>query len=496
MMLYRYYWQITELVTNYVPNLLGAFLFLIIGWFVALILSALVGGLVSKTPLNKWLADSLGDNQHVGPIENKLKSIVYYTVLVFVLVGFFQTLGLTVITEPLNNLLNEIFTYAPRILAGCGLLLLAWIVANLIKVVITKAFSATNIEARLSRQIGWDEKDVPISKTVADTGYWLTLLFFLPAVLTAFALEGMLEPVNVLVSKVVGFIPNIFSAGVLLTIGWFIARIIQQVTTNLLKTVGIDKFAESTGIAKALGTHPLTHVIGTTVYIIIIVPVIISALDALAIDAVVQPAKHVLNLILGAVPYVLGGVLILFIGYVLGRIVSSVVNNVLTGLGFNNVLEWVGLTKGAIEGQRSPSAIVGYTAMIAILYFSLLEAFELMGFSTLTGLLQQFLIVVGQILMGLVILGIGLFLSNFAAKAIQESQVQQATLLAVATRWSIVLLSGAMSLRQMGLANEIINLAFGILLGAIGIAMALAFGFGGRDLAGRLLNEWVDTVKK
>src|SRR3954469_1668943 len=68
-------------------------------------------------------------------------------------------------------------------------------------------------------------------------------------------------------------------------------------------------------------------------------------------------------------------------------------------------------------------------------------------------------------------------------------------LLALVTRVAILLLAGAMALRQMGIANEIVNLAFGLLLGAVAVASAIAFGFGGREVAGRELEHWVDEVK-
>jgi hypothetical protein len=55
---------------------------------------------------------------------------------------------------------------------------------------------------------------------------------------------------------------------------------------------------------------------------------------------------------------------------------------------------------------------------------------------------------------------------------------------------AILVLAGAMALRQMEIANEIVNLAFGLLLGAVAVAVALAFGLGGRESASRLIEEW------
>jgi hypothetical protein len=63
--------------------------------------------------------------------------------------------------------------------------------------------------------------------------------------------------------------------------------------------------------------------------------------------------------------------------------------------------------------------------------------------------------------------------------------MSQMKILAQAARISILAFAGAMALRQMGLANEIITLAFGLLLGAIAVAVALSFGLGGKEIAAR-----------
>jgi hypothetical protein len=127
--------------------------------------------------------------------------------------------------------------------------------------------------------------------------------------------------------------------------------------------------------------------------------------------------------------------------------------------------------------------------------FASVEAARLLGFGALADLLAQFIQLGGQIILGLIVFGIGLYLANLAANMIESSGATNARLLAWAARVAILVLSGAMALRQMGIANEIVNLAFGLLLGAIAVAAALAFGFGGRDIAGRELEQWVQRLK-
>ena len=86
----------------------------------------------------------------------------------------------------------------------------------------------------------------------------------------------------------------------------------------------------------------------------------------------------------------------------------------------------------------------------------------MLGLGALSNLITRFLILGGQVVLGLVNFGIGLYLAKVAEIAVRASSIQQADVLAMATRVAIIVLAGAMELCQMGLANEIINLTFGL----------------------------------
>ena len=123
------------------------------------------------------------------------------------------------------------------------------------------------------------------------------------------------------------------------------------------------------------------------------------------------------------------------------------------------------------------------------------KAASLLGFGTLSDLIGEFLELGGHILLGLAIVALGLYLANWAARAIQGSQVQQNRLLGEIARIAILILAGAMGLRQMGLANEIIETGFTLTLGALAVAFAIAFGLGGREEAGKQVKEWRDKLR-
>jgi len=106
------------------------------------------------------------------------------------------------------------------------------------------------------------------------------------------------------------------------------------------------------------------------------------------------------------------------------------------------------------------------------------------------------LVIFGQILVGLAIFAVGLYFANLAYNLIASSGTPQSKILGQTAKISILVLVSALALRQIGIAPDIINLAFGLLLGAISVAIAIAFGLGGRDVASEQLREWLAKFKR
>ncbi len=491
--------EIISLIGAYVPNLLGALLILIIGWLIALIISAILRKVLHRIELNRRLASWTSEKKAEGEIdlEKGIAKGVFYLLMLFILVAFFQALGVTLITEPLNSLLNTVFAFAPKIIGAGVLLLVAWVIASVLRLIVSRTLTAANVDERLGSSAGsTEQKAINLTKPLSDAVYWLVFLLFLPAVFSTLEMQGLLEPVQGMFNKILDFVPNILTAAIILLVGWFVARIVRQVVTNLLAVAGIDKLSEKVGLSSILGTQQLSGVIGIVLFALIIIPVAIAALNTLALEAVTQPASKMLNMILTALPNIFAAIFIISITYVIGRIVCSFIVNLLTGIGFNSILVKLGLQQNEpAEGKRTPSEMIGYLVLLSIMFFSVLEAARLLGFESLSSLVNQFMVFASHILVGLIIFAVGLFLANLASKTIRASGTAQAQFLAGASRIIILVLAGAIALRQMGLANEIINLAFGLLLGAIAIATSIAFGIGGRDMASRKLEEWSKASK-
>ncbi len=489
--------QIIQSLESFSPKFFGALIILVVGWIVALIVSSIVSKALRRTALDEKIARMAVGEEKAKSIDSNrwISRIIYYVLLFFVLVAFFQYLGLTLVAQPLNELLTVVFSYIPKLFAALVIALIAWIVAVVLRKIVLKVLQTARVDESVGSKAGLEEKEVPLSLTIAEIVYYLVLLLFLPMVLNALALGGLLEPLQLMISKILVFLPNLFAAALILLIGWFIARILQKIVTGLLVALGAERLSEKVGLSKVLGKQGLSGSIGLVVYILILIPVLLAALQALALEAVTMPVSNMLNQILGALPALFGAALVLFIAYVLGRVIAELAANLLNAIGFDSVLVWLGLVKEPVEGAKKPSQMVGYIVLVAIMLFALIEAAQILNFTLLADLIYEFTIFAGHVLMGLIILAIGIYLANLAYNTVMSSGTPQAKMLAEAARISIVVFAGAMALRQMGLANEIINLAFGLLLGALAVAVALAFGLGGKEIAARQIEKWLESMK-
>ncbi len=490
--------QLTQVMGSQIPNIVGATAILVLGWIVAQVIASTTRTLIRHSTLDRRVAEALypGDATKAVEIQKWIGRGVFYLLMILVLIAVLETLQLSQVNEPLNRLLTEIFEFLPRLASGLVLFGVAWVIATVLRAGIRNGLKAAQFDKRFQDQTELEtDESRPLSHVIGETVYWLILLLFLPAILGALAVQGLLEPVKDMTDTFLGFIPNLFAAGIIFLIGYFVARIVQRIAENILAAAGVDRLSERVGLANLLGTQPISKILGLIVYVLIFIPVLIGALNALQLAAITQPASNMLDTMLGILPYLFGATLILTVAFVVGRVVAGLASNVLAGLGFNNVLVRIGISEQPATGDKTPSEAVGSLIIAAILLFASIEAAELLGLQLLAGLVADLTVFGGHLLVGLVVFAIGLYLANLAGKAIQASSIPQASLVAKSARAGVIILAGAMALRQMGLADEIINLAFGLTLGALAVAFALAFGLGGREIAGEELKEWRRQLK-
>ncbi|HWQ88606.1 MAG TPA: mechanosensitive ion channel, partial [Desulfitobacteriaceae bacterium] len=416
---------------------------------------------------------------------------IYYLLMIFVLIAVFQVLGLSIITQPLNSLLNVTFAYLPQLLGAAILLLIAWAIATLLKQAVLTFFSKTNIDEKIEEQVEGGREKVKLGATIAELLYWLVFILFLPAILSALSLNGLLLPIQNMVNIVLGFIPNLFAAAVVLLIGWFVAKLCKNIFTNFLKALKVDNFGQKSGLTVEDGNKSLSEILGMVIYIIILIPVIISALNILGLEGIAKPATDMLSEIFIFAPVLVSAFFIVAFAYFIGKMIGELTTSLLSKIGFDRVLSLIGFS----ESKINLSQLAGKLVVILIVLVASLEAANILGFSKLSDLVEQFIILAGNVLVGVIIVGAGLYIANLVADLIKKSGTKNAGILAMVARTGILVLTIAMGLSQMGLASNIITWAFIFLAGSLAVSFAIAFGFGGRDLAAKKLAELDDKMK-
>ena len=489
--------QLTTLLSEDMLNLLAGLGILLIGWIIARIGKALVFRLMKRINLDERLAGAAAEGEEPAKLnlEKWVSAAAFYLIMLFVLVAFFQAVKLPAVATPLNAMLEQIALAAPQLIGALLILLVAWVSATVVRFVILRTMKITKLDERLAAHADIDEPDVNISESLGHGVFWLVLLLFLPAVLNSLGMQGLVEPVTGVVDAILGAIPSIFAAALSLLVGWLIARIVRQIVVNLLATTTIDQFGERIGVSGETQPRPLSIIIGTVVYILILIPAVIAALTALGVEAISTPAISMLTVVLNGIPIFFGAVLVLVVAYYAGKLISNLVSNLLTGIGFDKVPEVLGLSVTPREDQRSLSEVAGIVALVAVLLLAGIEAANMIGFAFFAEILATFMAFGGQILLALVIFAVGLYLANLARNLILAAGGDNPTLVAGLVRIAILVFVAAMALQQVGVTGEIVNITFGVMLGAIGIAIALAFGLGSRETAGRFVEGWAKKLE-
>lgn len=510
-----------------VPSLISAVLILVIGWIVAVVAAWIVKGLLSKTDLDNRLASWVTGTSESRAVENVEKWIstgVFWIVMTFVTVAFLNALQLEAVSTPLQSFLDQILTALPKLVYALVLLGVAWLLATLCRLLLVRGLQSFSLDDRLNASVSDEDSGsapppILVSETMGDILYWLIFLLFLPAILGVLGLEGTLVPVQSMVDQFLTFLPNIVGALVIGVVGWFLARIVRMLVTKFLAAAGADRLGEQFGLSQATGGQRLSTLAGTVVYVLILIPAIISALQRLNVRAISDPAVQMLGQILNALPKIFTAVVILGIAYVVGKIVADLVSSLLTGVGFNNVFTWLGLqasqdsstspgtagTPSASEPavsseastlpQKTPSEIAGIVVLVGFILVALIPATDVLQFAPLTSVVTNLLAILAQVLVGVFVFAIGLYLANLAFNLISSSGGGQARLVAQAARVAIIALVSAMALQQMGIATNIVNLAFGLMFGSVAVALAVAFGFGSMDVAGEQVRHWLSDFK-
>ena len=472
-------------------NVLMAILILIVGWIIATIIRGAVRGLLRRTKVDERLSSAIS-NDGRGPrvsLQNIIPTGVFWLVMLFVLVGVFNRLELPAVSGPFQNVLDQIFGFLPGLLGAAIILGVAWVLATLVRMLIVRGLGETlGLDKRLSASGATQPGEPSLTQSVGTIAFWFILLMALPMALGRLGLSELIAPMQSMFNDILSFLPNLLGAAIIFVIGYFVARIVRQIVSSLAASVGVDNFGARAGLTNT----KVSQLIGTVVFAFILIPTIVAALQRLGVSAISEPAVEMLGIITASIPGIIGAIAVLLIVYYVGKLISGLLVDIMRGAGFDSIPGRLGLN---IEFERSPSSLVGSLILAGFMLFATMESASMIGFDSLSVIMSQILGFAGQVLVGVVIFGLGLWVANFVYEIVSASNNVNADRLATIARWAILFLVGTMALRQMGIGAQTVDLAFGIILGALGIGAALAIGLGSREIAGREINRLINNLR-
>jgi hypothetical protein len=397
----------------------------------------------------------------------------------------------------------QLMNWGPKVLIAILILIATWALARAVKWVLQRAIDRS--PALRKHVTGTPEETVGHQLgTIAKLIIWLVGIM---AALRFLGVGQILAPINALTLEIFEFLPNLLAAGLIFFVGLIVARIVKRLVETVLIAANIDGLLARIGIGSTEGTvrtspeavppgaapastrASLARAAGVLVYALIIIPVAIAALQALGIDSISGPATVMLNEILSAIPRVVAAALWIGIAFIAAKFLKTIIEAILPPTGFDDAVR----ATGVLPGGASPSRIVANIAMIAIILAASIEAANQLGGGTIAIFLAQVTELGGKVIFGTLIIVVGIFLARIIANLV-GSGTGEGGYAQTLVRYAIIALFTAIGLTFMGLADQIVMMAFGLILGSAAVATAIAFGLGGRDAAARVLERWAHAA--
>jgi hypothetical protein len=188
-------------------------------------------------------------------------------------------------------------------------------------------------------------------------------------------------------------------------------------------------------------------------------------------------------------PKLFAGLVILLIGYVIGLVLAKVTRALAHRLGFDRLVMRLGLSER--RGGRSPSYVLGSAVLFVVVVATLMQASRVWDLTFVADGLARVIAYVPHVIAAAVVFAVALLLGNWFRDRMTR-RASTFSLLPSAVRAGVLAIGSFMALRELQIAPEIVNAAFISAVAAMAIATALAFGLGGREVAGRIARSWYD----
>jgi len=320
-----------QMFFNYLAQFGLALVFLFVGWVIVKWVSGLVAKVIKNCKLLKTFFEKIGLPVNLEHAGNFVGILLYVIGLLLVFNQFFDLLGLTTLTEPLQRVVTQLLDFVPKALTSLALFVLVRAWANITKNTLKKWFDQIGLDQKAGDYVAW----ASLSETLASAAYWFVFLVFLPTIIGPLGLDWLYEPVNQLVKSIWDFVPNLVVATVILGIGVIVGKILKEIVTKLLASFGIDKVSEKLGIGQAaqISLAELGGILAATFVILIAAT---EAASRLNLEVIYKVLNQVLEF---GINVVVGGIVIAF-GFYLASLVGEILKSTSKSEILPEIVKW------------------------------------------------------------------------------------------------------------------------------------------------------------
>ena len=202
-----------------------------------------------------------------------------------------------------------------------------------------------------------------------------------------------------------------------------------------------------------------------------------------------QPLQDALSAFFSYLPQLIGAIVILIVGYLVARVLQAIVGRVLQGIGFDRWMERGGIKQffDRAETNQTPVSILGALVFWFVFIIAITMAADALGIPQVSAVLAQLIAYIPQIIAAILILILAALLANFISGIVRGATGSD--ILASVAQYAILVYAAFAALTQLGIAVQLTANTFLILLGAVALAAAIAFGIGGREVARDILEK-------
>ena len=290
-------------------------------------------------------------------------------------------------------------------------------------------------------------------------------------------------------NQLLSHIPNVVLALLILILAFLVAWIAKKLTLKLFRWLGVERLLAKSGVDKKhIGSTKsfVAKVVQLTVFVLFLPGIF----QKLGMDSTATPIVTMMNGLMAYLPNIVAGMLVLIVGLFIAKIVKELVYPLVKRAKLNAWLERVG-----VKSKIDIADIVATATYVVIAIVFIVEALNTLQLEILTQVGNAIMAYLPFALSALLVLGVVFILGKYV-EVLMVSKLKTNKTVALATRIAIIIVGVFMSLDQLGIAKTTVNSAFIIILGGVMVAVALAFGFGGKDFAARTLKKLESHINK